>query len=499
MTRSLSLAALSMGAMLMTSSAASALTGDALWKRWQDAAASVGLSLVAESQREDGGTLTLSGVTLGQALPSEGGMPELALSEIVLAEQGDGSVAISTGPEMTAAITGDVTGTLTVSQAGLIVTAREGEGGIAYDYAAETMGVVSDTAYPVEMFDGSAPEEGKVRFEATLAGLTGSFGAEAGAARTTTKIVNADTFGYTVDRTDPFMEGTSRTTSSTADFALTSTVTLPEGIDITSEDPAAWGLALRDGLALALRLEAGETTGTDSTTGMLSYELTTSAGPSVTTLDIGAAGLAATSKGEGVVVSGSSPELPVEQATLTIGPLEGAFRMPLVGSEPQDYRLLLSFSGITVNEEAWALVDPARTLPRDPASLLVDLDGQIIFDLFATLAAEEAGEFVPPPMPTSLNIPRLAMSAAGAALEGSGQFTFDAMMQPLGQANATLRGGNALIDGLVAIGVISEQDAQGARMGLAMFWTAGEGEDVLTTTFEAREDGGLYVNGQRIQ
>jgi hypothetical protein len=499
MTRPITLSALSVSAVLVSSAAASALTGDALWRGWQDAAASVGLSLVAESQTDDNGTLTLRGVTLGPALPGEGAMPDFALSEIVLTGQTDGSVAITTGPELTAALTGEETGRITVSQTGLTVTAREGEGGIAYDYAATSFGIAADTTYPVDMFDGSEPKQGAFALDVVFDGVTGSYAAAAGAARSMTKTVSAETFAYTIDQTDPYMDGTSRTTSTTADFALTTTVTLPEGIDITSDDPADWGQALRDGLAVALTLEAGETSGTDTATGFMAYNLTNSAGPSTTTFEASAAGLAVASRGDGLVLSGNAPALPVEQATLTIGPIEVAVRMPLIGPDAQGYRFLLSLADITVNEEAWALVDPAQTLPRDPAMLHLDLDGQIVLDLFAMLAAEEAGEFVPPPGPQSLNIPRLAMSAAGAALEGSGQFTFDAMMQPLGQASATLRGGNALIDGLVAIGLLTEQDAQGARMGLAMFWTAGEGEDVLTTTLEAREDGGIYVNGQRIQ
>jgi hypothetical protein len=499
MTRPLTLAALSVGAVLLSSAAASALTGDALWRSWQDAAASVGLSLVAEGQTDDNGTVTLRGVTLGPAVPGEGTMPEFALSEIVLTGQTDGSVAITTGPEMTAELTGEETGRMSVSQTGLTVTAREGEGGIAYEYAAATMGVAVDTTYPVDMFDGSEPKEGTFGLDVVFDGVTGSYTAAAGAVRTMTKTVNAESFSYTLDQTDPYMDGTSRTTSNTTDFALTTTATLPEGIDITSDDPAAWGQALRDGLALALTLEAGETSGTDTATGFMAYSLTNSAGPSTTTFEVSAAGLAFGTKVAGLILSGTSPELPVEQATLTIGPIENAFRMPLIGPEAQDYRFLLSLADITVNEEAWALVDPAQTLPRDPAMLHLDVDGKIVLDVFGMLAAEEAGEFVSPPGPQSLNIPRAAVSAAGAALEGSGQFTFDAMMQPLGQASATLRGGNALIDGLVAIGVLTEQDAQGARMGLAMFWTQGEGEDVLTTTLEAREDGGIYVNDQRIQ
>jgi hypothetical protein len=499
MTRPLHLVALSLGAVLLTTAAASALTGDALWRSWQDAAASVGLSLVAEGQTDDNGTLTLRGVTLGAALPGEGGMPEFALSEIVLAAQPDGVVAITTGPEMTAEVTGETSGRIVISQTGLTITAREGAGGVAYDYAAATFGIASDATYPVDMFDGSAPKEGGFDMAFTFDGLTGSYAAAEGAARSMTKVISADTFAYTIDQTDPFAGGTSRTTSTTADFAMTTTVTLPEGIDITSDDPAAWGQALRDGLALALTFSAGETSGTDTETGFMTYTVTNRAGPSTTTMEIGAAGFAVASQGESLVLSGNAPDLPVDEATLTIGPVEVAFRFPLIGPDPQDYRFLLSLADITVNEEAWALVDPGQTLPRDPAALLVDMDGQIAFDLFAMIAAEEAGEIAAPPVPQTLNIPRLAMSAAGAALEGSGQFTFDAMMQPLGQASATLRGGNALIDGLVAIGVLTEADAQGARMGLAMFWTAGEGADVLTTTLEAREDGGIYVNGQRIQ
>jgi hypothetical protein len=148
------------------------------------------------------------------------------------------------------------------------------------------------------------------------------------------------------------------------------------------------------------------------------------------------------------------------------------------------------------------MVDPGQTLSRDPASILLDFDGKAAIDVFALAAAEESGAVPPVPVIESLNMPQFAIAAAGAVLRGTGAFTFDnssGIPMPLGQADLTLTGGNALIDGLVAIGVIPEEQAQGARMMMAMFMTPGAGPDELSTTIEARDDGGIYVNGQRIQ
>jgi len=101
----------------------------------------------------------------------------------------------------------------------------------------------------------------------------------------------------------------------------------------------------------------------------------------------------------------------------------------------------------------------------------------------------------------TLNIPEVMVSAAGAVLAGSGFFTFDnATGQPLaaGEANVTLTGGNKLIDGLIALGVLSEEDAGRARMMMAMSMNSA-GDDVLKSKIEARADGSILVNGQRVQ
>lgn len=61
-----------------------------------------------------------------------------------------------------------------------------------------------------------------------------------------------------------------------------------------------------------------------------------------------------------------------------------------------------------------------------------------------------------------------------------------------------LVGGNTLLDKLVAMGLIGEEEAMGARMMVAMFAKAVEGEDTLTSVLEFK-DKHFYANGQQLQ
>ena len=100
-----------------------------------------------------------------------------------------------------------------------------------------------------------------------------------------------------------------------------------------------------------------------------------------------------------------------------------------------------------------------------------------------------------------LSLNELKLSAVGAELTGTGAATFDnsaGTPKPVGAIDLKLVGANALIDKLVAMGLIPEDQAMGARMMMGMFGQAA-GEDTLTSKIEFKEDGGIYANGQRIQ
>jgi hypothetical protein len=162
----------------------------------------------------------------------------------------------------------------------------------------------------------------------------------------------------------------------------------------------------------------------------------------------------------------------------------------------------MKMTDFTVNDEAWAVLDPGGVLQRGPANLSIDVSGKAKIDFLAMAVADETGGVPPVPSPETLDIKELALSVAGAAFAGTGAFTFDNTLgvpMPLGEANVSLTGGNALIDGLIATGIMTEQDAMGARMMMGMFFTPGADPDSLTSKIEAKPGNEIWVNGQRIQ
>jgi hypothetical protein len=86
----------------------------------------------------------------------------------------------------------------------------------------------------------------------------------------------------------------------------------------------------------------------------------------------------------------------------------------------------------------------------------------------------------------------------GAALTSTGAFTFDNSMgfpMPLGEATVDVTGANQLIQGLIATGLLAEEDAMGAQMMMGMFMVP-SGDDALTSKIEVKEGMQILVNGQ---
>jgi Uncharacterized protein conserved in bacteria (DUF2125) len=69
---------------------------------------------------------------------------------------------------------------------------------------------------------------------------------------------------------------------------------------------------------------------------------------------------------------------------------------------------------------------------------------------------------------------------------------------PTGTINIDIKGVSALIDNLIKLGVITDDDAMGARMMLGMFTRPGAAPDQVTSAIEFK-DGGIFANGQQIQ
>ena len=185
--------------------------------------------------------------------------------------------------------------------------------------------------------------------------------------------------------------------------------------------------------------------------------------------------------------------------------------MPLQKSpEDQEFGLGLTLSDFTMSDVIWGLFDPTGQLPRDPATLVVDLSGQakVLFDFLdpdQAAVLEQTG--TPPGELNALTLNVLELEAAGAKLTGAGDFTFDnsdlvtfdGMPRPLGALDLTLVGGNGLLDKLVGMGLVPQEQAMGARMMMGLFAVPGSAPDTLNSRVEINPEGHVLANGQRIR
>ncbi|MBK4217593.1 DUF2125 domain-containing protein [Paracoccus caeni] len=185
--------------------------------------------------------------------------------------------------------------------------------------------------------------------------------------------------------------------------------------------------------------------------------------------------------------------------------------LPLTkGEEPQPFKFAYTLGGLTLDDAIWNLFDPQSQLPRDPASLTVDLSGDMLvtMDLFDPALSQpqtDANGFpVAPPVPMepkTLQVNRVALDAVGAKADVTGELDFgDNPEQPVGKLQGNFEGINGLLDKAVAMGFVPQDQVMGVRMMMAMFAKPVEGEtDKLATEIEFREGGSIFANGQQIK
>ena len=211
--------------------------------------------------------------------------------------------------------------------------------------------------------------------------------------------------------------------------------------------------------------------------------------------------------GTNLAMSMQSPDIPLPSISAFIAESGMAVTFPMVMSEePQDYKLAFAYRGLTVEDSIWDLFDPQGILPRDPATISLDLSGKMEW-LINILSGVEPQPGEIPALIYDVAINDLTIDLAGASVEGSGAFelnhddylSFDGIPAPIGDASFVITGANGLLDNLVEMGLMPEEQVLGVRMMMGIFATPGEGEDVLTSTIETTADGQVFANGQRLK
>lgn len=475
------------------------LTADDVWASWQETAASTGQTIEVAEIASTGDRLTLDGVNVSMEMP-DGGVVT-TVDRIVFAEQGDGSVAIEVSPEYNIRVESmspedeAMVMEMILSHTDLAVLATGDPDAISYAYAAPALELRLDSM----TVDG---EPADMTLAVGVEGLEGSYDVIAGDPQQITSVTSAAAVAMTVAMTEP---------EENVDFDMALTM---QGLNSTSSGSlspfnAGQDLAqmLRSGLTTEGRVTYGATAysidGTDQD-GQFIVEGSADSG----SLDIELAedGIVYGGGNTGVALSVVAPGAMMPPINVDIAESEGRLTIPLLSTEAaQDFGLVMRLRDVTVGDMVWSMIDPTGGLPREPANLTLDISGKgnwftDIVDPEAMAAMEGDAEM--PGQVESVDVNEMELSVVGAELTGSGAFTFDNSSNPptpAGTMNLRLEGGNALIDRLVAIGLIPEDQATGARMMLGLFAQPGEGEDTLVSTIEVKEDGSVIANGQRIR
>ncbi|MEL6570045.1 MAG: hypothetical protein AAFQ64_00195 [Pseudomonadota bacterium] len=270
--------------------------------------------------------------------------------------------------------------------------------------------------------------------------------------------------------------------------------------------------ALTDGafVRVTSQIDSNSSNAVTTIGGQVLSDQTTNTGSSVTEFSVSADGLHVASEvGESsfdVLMPDMIP-VPIEGV---LAAATATYTFPLLPRDTaQNIVLKLGLTDLTLSEDLWAMFDPAAEMPRDPASLNIDIIGSVVSEIdwldFANLEAQ-LDQPVPPITPEEITINDLSISAVGASAQGSGAFTldltdletFDGFPRPEGAANLAVSGANALLDRLTNLGLIGPDEAGMARLGMG-FIARSTGADSFETAVEVNAEGQVFVNGQRMR
>ncbi|WP_296427373.1 DUF2125 domain-containing protein [Yoonia sp.] len=475
------------------------VTAAQVWDDWKAQLSLYGEdSVTIGSEKSTGDTVTVRDL----ALNVDDGTTQTAVNmgDITFSELGDGTVRVVMADSYPIAVTGDdgVVVTILVSQSNMDM--------VVSGDADEMNYAISADHYTIELqdiVDGDITFTGDVSIVAS--DLSGSYTTSADELRYISYGLNIGALDLLADIEVPDADGQYVTASGKIEgMILEAEMTLPLDADFENpNDLFANGFAVSGGYTIdsgayvfdvnaeGERVAGSVSTGAARLQGemnrdMVAYEAET--------------------KNLAVNITTQALPLPVEVGLEKYGV---GFEMPVGKTdEPRDFGLRLDFTGLTVSDMIWDMLDAAKVLPRDPATIQLDIAGTArpMFDLLDPAQAEALGRSDMPVELNTLTLNNIRIALAGALVTGQGAFTFDntdmttieGMPRPQGDAIFEIIGVNALMDNLVSMGLLPQDQVMGGRMMLGMFARV-TGDDQLETKLEVNGEGHVIVNGQRLR
>ena len=490
----------------MTGSAAYAdVTAQQVWDDWKQYMAGFGYEMQA-TENVSGDTLTVSDLTMKIVMPEDEGTMALSMGEFSFTDNGDGTVSMSIPSELPLTLNMDpaegeaVEAVIDYNTTGYSVVISGDPDDMTYNYTVAEMTI----ALARLVVEGVPVDLGGASM--TMADITGSSHMWIGDMRSTEQRISTGPVTFNLDFTDPETQGQVRMQGQYESVGFDGNGSMPAEMDAT--DMSAM-LAAGFGFDGKFRFGPGGAEFNFTEDGQAVQGSSKSAGGTLDiAMDSDRLEYAGKAKEYQMQLAGGELPFPVELAMQ-----RAAFNLmvPVTKNEAeQDFAFGLTLGDFTMSDMIWGIFDPTAQLPRDPATVAVDLTGKVrlLVDLMNPEAMEsvDRGETEPGEL-NALNLNRLTISLAGAELTGKGGFTFDnsdketfdGMPAPTGAIDLQLVGGNGLLDKLVAMGLLPEDQAMGARMMMGLFAVPGDGEDTLNSTIEVTGDGQVKANGQRIK
>lgn len=494
---------------ILSQSALADLTPAQVWGDWRQYMEGMGYSVQA-TERDQGSSLLIEDLQLGFAVPDSGGAMSMSIGTLTFEEASGGTVAIKMPAEMPLSISGiDTSGqgenftmNLVYRQSGQEILVSGAPEQITYDYDAATFALVLNELIVGEDSFGSD----NAKFVMEGSGLDTQTTMTLGEMRGYEQNGSIQAMTYDIFINNP---------EESAQVALAGSlnaVTIAGGgkLPLTIEQGADMATMMRQGFDVAGRFaySQGSTqmTVTDPENGNFASQSTGAGG--ALGVSMSETGLVYEGQTNNLAMTVNAADLPFP---IQFSMEQGGFNLaaPVTKSEePQDFAFGLTLGNFLMSDMIWGIFDPTGQLPRDAATIEVALSGKARLDV-DYLDPQAAAQMGPggPGQVQELTISTLILDAVGARLEGSGDVSFDnsdfqtlpGMPKPVGQINLSLAGANALIDKLVAMGLLPQDQAMGARMMMGLFAVAGSEPDTLNSKIEFTEDGQILANGQRIK
>ena len=459
-----------------------------------------GLEVETIGQSRSGDVLTVDGLEATATFP-EGSML-MTVGGAIFTERGDGTVAITYPSDIPVAFKMDIEGeeepvefSMDITQVGTQTVVSGIPEKIRYEFTSDQFNIEN-----LKFVTPAEAAEMDMTMAFTFGGMSGMMEMASGTVRDYTADFTFDTVKALVQGSVPEDEGSFSVALEAVDLAA-----VYAGKLAAQDLMGSFAKAVQDGNETVGRVTHGAVRygiKGDGPEGAFEGDFAIGSGELDFSLDKSGLDYGGINRDMTMTFGGSM--IPFPPMTISMAESSGRFAMPIVPSpdDEQEFALRMSMVDLVLDPFLWSMIDPGEALPRDPATLVIDLDGNVILteDVFDPKFAEEMTGA--PGQVNSATLNELRLTIAGAELTGDGDFTFNndtAIPVPSGVVNMALVGGNGLLDTLVGMGIIPEEQAMGARMMMGLFARPGDGDDTLVSTIEVKEDGSVLANGQRIR